>query len=150
MMNPLITILLLLLSLFSENANQKVYVNDGSSMAPTINDGDKLIVSLDKSKGIDRDELIIFEAEDRSFCKRVIGIEGDIIKITQTGVIVNDKNAYGTEVGDKQVTLELTLKQDELFVLGDNIENSKDSRVYGPIKENQVVGIVTRIKHIQR
>jgi len=119
-------------------------------MAPTINDGDKLIVSLDKSKGIERDELIIFEAEDRSFCKRVIGIEGDIIKITQTGVIVNDKNAYGTEVGDKQITLELTLKQDELFVLGDNIENSKDSRVYGPIKENQVVGIVTQIKHIQR
>jgi signal peptidase I len=148
-MNTLISIFLILLSLVSGSSTQKVYVNDGPSMTPTINNGDKMIVNLDISKGIFKDDIIIFKTEEKSFCKRVIGVEGDKIEIKDSGIFVNNKLMYKTRIGDNLIKPQITLKKDEFYVIGDNVDNSYDSRFYGPINQEQIIGKVTKIQHIQ-
>jgi signal peptidase I len=137
------------LSLISGSSTQKVYVNDGSSMEPTMNNGDKMIVNLDISKGIFKDDIIIFKTEEKSFCKRVIGVEGDEIEIKASGIYVNDNLMYKTRYGDNLIKPKITLKKDEYYVIGDNVDNSYDSRIYGPISYKQIIGKVTKIMHIQ-
>jgi signal peptidase I len=148
-MNTLISIFLILLSLVSGSSTQKVYVNDGPSMTPTINNGDKMIVNLDISKGIFKDDIIIFKTEEKSFRKRVIGLEGDKIEIKDSGIFVNNKLMYKTRIGDNLIKPQITLKKDEFYVIGDNVDNSYDSRFYGPINQEQIIGKVTKIQHIQ-
>ncbi|MFC5405886.1 S26 family signal peptidase [Cohnella soli] len=41
----------------------------------------------------------------------------------------------------------MQLTKNEYYVIGDNVDNSNDSRVYGPIKFNQMIGKVTKILH---
>jgi signal peptidase I len=148
-MNSLISILLLLLSLLSNNSStQKSFINDGPSMSPTINDGDRMIVNTDISEGIFKDDIIIFKNEEKSFCKRVIGVKGDRIEITNNGIIVNDKLMYKT-LDTGLMNSQITLGEDEFYVIGDNVDNSYDSRFYGPIKKSQIIGKVIEIKHIQ-
>tara|TARA_B100001250_G_scaffold313883_1_gene276026 strand:- start:360 stop:839 length:480 start_codon:yes stop_codon:yes gene_type:complete len=82
-------------------------------------------------------------AIDTAFIKRVIGIEDDIVKITSdgkiynNGVLINIENVLG-----KRATQEGTyiVAKDTLFVLGDNLGNSIDSRIYGSITLDQVIG----------
>ena len=82
-------------------------------------------------------------AIDTAFIKRVIGIEDDVVKITSDGKIYNN----GELVNIDNVSGERTIQEgtyivakNTLFVLGDNIENSIDSRIYGSINLDQVVG----------
>jgi len=82
-------------------------------------------------------------AIDTAFIKRVIGIEDDVVRITSDGKIYNN----GEIVNIDNVLVERTIQEgtyivakNTIFVLGDNIENSIDSRIYGPINLDQVVG----------
>ena len=81
---------------------------------------------------------------DTAFIKRVIGIEGDIIQINKNGQILNngiileidnviEKNIYEDS--------EFVVEENTIFVIGDNRKNSIDSRVYGAINKDQIIGI---------
>ena len=82
-------------------------------------------------------------AGSQDFIKRVIAIEGDVIKADQGVVYVNGEaidEPYlpeGTQTSDFG---RVTIAQDEIFVMGDNRANSDDSRAFGPIPEDSVVG----------
>ncbi|MFC3802294.1 signal peptidase I [Cohnella sp. GCM10012308] len=125
----------------------KSYVADGNSMSPTLNDGDKMLVNTDISKEIKVDDLLIIKVNGKEYCKRVIGVAGDRIEAKEGGVYVNDRLLYKTDfMPDDIVKPEITLGENELYMLGDNIDNSLDSRMYGPIERDQVIGRVTKIK----
>jgi signal peptidase I len=82
-------------------------------------------------------------AIDTAFIKRVIGIEDDVVKITSDGKIYNNGELVNIDnVSGERTTQEGTyiVAKNTLFVLGDNIENSIDSRIYGSINRDQVVG----------
>ncbi len=82
-------------------------------------------------------------AIDTAFIKRVIGIEDDVVKITSDGKIYNNGELVNIDnVSGERTTQEGTyiVAKNTLFVLGDNIENSIDSRIYGSISRDQVVG----------
>ena len=82
-------------------------------------------------------------AIDTAFIKRVIGIEDDVVKITSDGKIYNNDELVNIEnVLGFRTTQEGTyvVAKNTIFVLGDNIENSIDSRIYGSINLDQVVG----------
>jgi len=82
-------------------------------------------------------------AIDTAFIKRVIGIEDDVVKITSDGKIYNNDELVNIEnVLGFKTTQEGTyvVAKNTIFVLGDNIENSIDSRIYGSINLDQVVG----------
>lgn len=124
----------------------KSYVADGNSMSPTLNDGDKMLVSTDLSEEIKVNDLLIIKVNGKEYCKRVIGVAGDRIEAKEAGVYVNDRLLYKTDfMPDSVVKPEITLGENELYMLGDNIDNSLDSRMYGPIRRDQVIGRVTKV-----
>lgn len=120
---------------------------DGDSMKNTLKNGDILL--LYKLSSIDRFDIIVLDEEkdNEKIIKRVIGLPGETVAIKNGKIYINDKviddeYAYGQTSDYNKVTL----KDDEYFILGDNRLISKDSRYFGPIKENEIKGkIVFRL-----
>lgn len=120
----------------------------GSSMENTLHDGDNLMIDKISYRLHDpeRFDIIVFPPkmdEDTLYIKRVIGLPGEKIRIDEYGIIyINEvilPENYGREVIQNPGVAfnTITLADDEYFVLGDNRNNSADSRL-----EN--VGMVTR------
>ena len=125
----------------------------GSSMESTLSDGDNLIVDKITYRFSEpqRYDIIVFPfkyEKNTYYIKRIIGMPGETVRIDQEGVIyVNDKvlqEYYGREViQDPGVAKrEITLGKDEYFVMGDNRNNSTDSRdpVVGNIHRDDILG----------
>lgn len=126
---------------------------DGDSMYPTLHDGDNLIVDKISYRFNDpeRFDVIIFpypQNEKVFYIKRVIGLPGETIQIDYDGNIYIDdeilEEDYGYEVMvNPGIAAEpITLGEDEYFVLGDNRNESNDSRAVdvGVIEEDDIVG----------
>ena len=122
----------------------------GTSMDSTLKEGEMGFAIKDNFViNIDREDIIIFEKDDREIIKRVIGVPSDHIKITEEGIYINDSliEENYLEEGKEEYTFnglssfnDIVLGEDEYFVLGDNRVNSYDSRYYGPIKEENITG----------
>jgi len=120
---------------------------DGDSMKNTLKNGDILL--LYKLSSINRFDIIVLneEKDNEKIIKRVIGMPGETVAIKKGKIYINDKviddeYAYG-ETSDYN---KVTLRDNEYFILGDNRLISKDSRYFGPIKENEIKGkIVFRL-----
>lgn len=128
---------------------------DGASMEPTLYNGDNLIVDKIsyRFKDPQRFDIIVFPfqyEEDTYYIKRIIGLPGETVQIDQEGnIYINgtklDEN-YGKEI-IKAETVGLagepvTLGADEYFVMGDNRNNSTDSRteLVGNVKRGDIIG----------
>lgn len=131
---------------------QRTVVN-GVSMQPTLSDGDNLIVDKLSYRFHDPDrfDIIVFPQEDgRYFIKRIIGLPGESVRIDEDGFIyINGENlqeSYGKEVmRDPGLAKDgIQLGADEYFVLGDNRNNSEDSRYadMGNVKKRNIIGKV--------
>ena len=123
----------------------------GHSMEPHLHDHDQVL--LDKLTYRFRDpkryEIIVFpgpEGGDQFFVKRVIALPGETVKITKGKVYVNDKEVKDYSKDHTTDSCELKgkfhLSSDEYFVLGDNRDNSNDSRYkeVGPVKGSKITG----------
>ena len=149
----LYVLLVLCLSyLFITFVGQRTEVQ-GSSMEATLSNGDQLIVDKISYRFRDpkRYDIIVFpfHYEDNTFyIKRIIGLPGETIQIDGEGNIwVNGEileESYGREmIRDPGLAAEpITLGEDEYFVMGDNRNNSSDSRVeaVGNIHRNEIIG----------
>lgn len=114
---------------------------DGASMDQTLEDGQILL--LYKLANVDYGDIVVLdeEKEGEIIIKRIIGMPGDTVSIRDNTVYVNGEEveedyAYG-ETSDYE---EITLDDDEYFILGDNRPISKDSRYFGPVKEDEIIG----------
>lgn len=121
----------------------QTFVVTNDSMEPTFADGDKVL--LIKHKYIKKADIIIFKdalSED-NIIKRVIGVSNDKIEIKNTALHINDKMIENTlGLFSKEDDILYIVENDSIFVLGDNIKGSYDSRDFGTINTNQVIGKV--------
>ena len=126
-------------------------VVSGSSMTPTLEHNDNLIVDKISYRFQDpeRFDVVVFDYQDgRYFIKRVIGLPGETIQIINGSVYINnvllEEDIYGNEkmVYAGRASQPITLGENEYFVLGDNRNGSKDSRVeeVGNVKRSQIQG----------
>lgn len=126
---------------------------DGNSMFDTLSDKDNIIVDKIsyRFKDPERFDVIVFPYKNQKrtyFIKRIIGLPGETVRIDEEGnIYINDEileENYGTETilrpGIAANTI--TLADDEYFVLGDNRNNSMDSRYesVGNIKKKDISG----------
>lgn len=133
---------------------QPFYVK-GASMEETFHDYEYLIIDelsyrfKDPSRG---DIIVLKDPRNSSqyFIKRIIGLPSEEIKIKNNKVtIFNEQYSQGTTLDESYYLspgtktlgeMEISLGSDEYFVLGDNREASLDSRVFGSINQDQIVG----------
>ena len=128
-------------------------VVSGSSMEDTLTDGDNLIVDKISYRFHDpeRFDVVVFPykyEEDTYYIKRIIGLPGEDVYIDGSGnIYINGEllnETYGTEIilNSGIASSTVHLGTDEYFVLGDNRNNSTDSRfeAVGNIKGDDIVG----------
>lgn len=113
----------------------ELYVVDGPSMQPTLQDGERLVVNkfIYHWRNPTRSEVVIFRYprdHSRDFIKRVIAVGGDTIEIKDGHVFVNDALVNEDYIAEKTRTEypKQTVPEGTLFVCGDNRRNSLDSR----------------------
>lgn len=124
---------------------------NGQSMQPLLNSGDVVLMnrlSYDFGKP-DRMDVVVFEREDKKTnVKRVIGIPGDVVQITEGKVYVNGEVIEDEHLGSVALAglaeYPVELGDKEYFLLGDNRDSSEDSRFanVGNVKEEQILGKV--------
>ncbi|OEH81961.1 signal peptidase I [Enterococcus rivorum] len=129
---------------------------DGNSMKKTLSQGD--MVLMEKFTSIKRFDVVVFKLPDNSiYIKRVIGLPGDDIRYEDDQLFINnqpveehflEKNKrkdhetapYTTNFNLIDLTNRDRLPEDSYFVLGDNRRMSKDSRSFGAIKKQYILG----------
>ncbi len=125
----------------------------GPSMSPTLENGEKIWVNRFLYKLIDpkQNDLVVFlpngNEKSHYYVKRVIGVPGDTIQVKDGAVYVNGE-AFVEEASVAAIENallaeeEITVGEDEYFVLGDNRNNSEDSRYasIGNVKKEYIIG----------
>ncbi len=128
----------------------------GASMDPTFNSGDYIFTSkvTYKFRSYNRGDVVVFKSPrnpDIEYIKRIIGLPGDKVMIKDSEVYVNGvkltENYIAAktnlwENGFSKNGEEVTVPDGELFVMGDNRPRSSDSREFGPVPEDTVIGQV--------
>lgn len=121
---------------------------DGSSMEPTFHDGDYVIVNrlAYRTGDIERGDVVVFPYpldEEVDYIKRVIGIPGDRVAI-YGGVVyvngerINEPYLFEVPYGD---LAEQLVPEGYVFVMGDNRNNSEDSRRWGLLDIEKIIGM---------
>lgn len=170
-----ILITALLVALFIIAFVFRSYQVEGPSMETTLHNADKLIIwkvprSWASITGNDyipnRGDVIVFtqsglsqfgQQDSKQLIKRVIGLPGERVVVSDSKIIVYNKkypkgfspdNAlpYGKNIPPTSGNINVTLGKDQIFVSGDNRPDSLDSRTFGPINADQIVGkLVLRV-----
>lgn len=118
----------------------------GSSMEPTLNDEE--IVVLIKTSNLKRGQLCCFSYQNKLLIKRIIGVPGDRINITEDGfvyvndVLLDEPYILDRDLGECDVSFPLYVSENHYFILGDHRSTSIDSRssAVGLVDSEQVVG----------
>jgi signal peptidase I len=129
------------------------FYNKGAAMEPTFTDQTYMVIKKFNNT-FDRGDVVVFKyPKDQSqyFIKRIIGLPREKVEIKDGAVyIYNSENPNGLKLGAPYIldgiqVLSLdnnivSLGADEYYVLGDNPSASKDSRSFGPVKKDLMVG----------
>lgn len=125
---------------------QAFYIPSGS-MLPTLKPGDRIFANkfIYRFREPRRQEIIVFKwpvDPKRRFIKRLIGLPGDRVKIVEGQVYVNDKPLEEDYTLERSYTdfPEVKVPKGHYFMLGDNRNNSEDSRFWGFVPQENIVG----------
>ena len=129
------------------------FIVSGASMSPTFETGEYIIVDqvtyrLHEPK---RGDVVIFRFPNdpsKFFIKRIIGLPGEVVMLANGVTTIVDPETNSETVLDEEYLitdktddhLSITLSSTEYFVMGDNRSASSDSRVWGPVPSDNIVG----------
>lgn len=140
------TVILAVVLYFGINAVSARVRVDGLSMNPTLQDGEYILVSKlsYKTGAPSRGDIIVFSFpidQGQHLIKRVIGLPGETISIRNNEVLVNGVKLEEPYIAQPPVySGEWTVGEGQLFVLGDNRNDSKDSHQWGLLPSENVIG----------
>ena len=119
---------------------------NGDSMLPTFSDGE-ILIAKKYCKIVKNGDIIAFKHDNKIYIKRVIAQFGDIVKVDESqGLIYVNESVKVTYNPCKSLeTYSIELGKDEYFVVGDNFNNSVDSRSeeIGLVKKSSIVAIIS-------
>lgn len=162
-------IVAVILALFIRSFIVQAFKIPSGSMLPTLQIGDHLLVNkfiygvripftgavLIPMKSPERDDIVVFKfPKDRSvdYIKRVVGVAGDLIEVKDKQVYVNGKvvsnphiqftntTVMAASAGPRDNMRAVKVPEGNIFVMGDNRDNSYDSRFWGFVDLNDVLG----------
>lgn len=130
------------------------YQVNGHSMDPSFQDGEYVLTNLIQKRfgSLKRGDVIVFNSpvdKEKDYIKRIIGLSGDRVKINDGEVFVNGEKLNqdflpstvrtnpGAFLGEGQ---EVVVPEEHYFVMGDNRNFSSDSREWGFITKQEVIG----------
>ena len=130
------------------------FIVSGASMSPAFESGHYLVVDQlsYRFEEPERGDVIVFKyPRDTSkfFIKRIIGLPGETLKFTAGALTIANstypngfvfEEPYVAEGGQVSGSFSVSLGDDEYFVMGDNRSQSSDSRLWGPLQRNLIVG----------
>jgi len=150
-----IFLIIVVFILFGVFAVQPVVV-EGTSMLPQLNDGERLLVNKlvyykiqSVSWGhLERGDIVVFwfpKEPDKSYVKRIIGLPGEVVEVRNGKVIIDgqelNEDYLDTEHNQSLPTFPAKRVDDHFyFVMGDNRDNSSDSRYWGLVPEKYIYG----------
>jgi signal peptidase I len=119
----------------------------GVSMEPSVHDGTALVARWTDPAGLRRGQLVVFRDPQGALAlKRVVGVAGDDVAIRDAVLEVDDRPVREPYVDESRIDGTyfgpVRVPPGTVFVMGDNRAPSIDSRVYGPIAFNRVLGRV--------
>ena len=131
-----------------------------ASMAPTLEPGDRVLTNkfVYDFADPDRGDLVVFESvderKDEEIVKRVVGLPGEEISVQEGVLLVNGEQPYEPYLSTQEAPSAretpgvdsfgpMVVPPNHLFVMGDNRTNSYDSRFFGPVPEENLVGEVS-------
>lgn len=115
---------------------------NGASMNPTLNDKDIMILN-EISYGfsdIVRFDIVVVKEENEYLIKRIIGLPGEKIEYKDNKLYIDGKYVKEDFKHMETMDFSTTLGEDEYFIMGDNRTNSTDSRIFGPISRDEIIG----------
>jgi signal peptidase I len=132
------------------------FMVSGESMYPTLKNADYLIVDEASYRFNEpkRGDVIVFrypENPKRFFVKRIIGLPGETVRFENNAVLIkNEENPDGIKLSEpyiSQITIpgeknEVVVSSDNYFVMGDNRGFSSDSRAWGQLPKENIIGVV--------
>lgn len=118
------------------------------SMRPTLMEGDRVLVSrfIYRFQEPERGDIVVFHPprnEEQDYIKRVVGLAGDRVAVKDGRLYVNGEAQVEPYLQEQQIKndyAEITVPPDSIFVMGDNRNNSGDSRFFGPVAVDEIVG----------
>ena len=139
-------IALVLLFVFVFGATQ---IND-AAMNPAMREGDITLFQR-VGRDIEVSDVIVVSYDGQTQVRRVVAVEGDVVDITSQGLVVNGLLQQEFHIFEETtqfqdgVRFPITVSEGELFILGDSRTRAQDSRMYGPIEIDHVLGRVVTV-----
>lgn len=124
---------------------------EGTSMMPSLVDQERIFINKFVYRfgigDIERGDMVVFwfpQDPSKSYIKRVIGLPGDTVEVTDGDVVVNgqvlQEDYVPEEYRDRSTMSPYRVGEDEYFVLGDHRSSSNDSRAWGGVPRTHIYG----------